>query len=36
VPSAVWRGVVQVEDRLAYDIDDRDAGRLIADPWMHP
>jgi CBS domain-containing protein len=29
-------GVVQVEDQLAYDVDDRDAGRLMAYPWMHP
>ena len=29
-------GVVQVEDRLAYDVDDRDAGRLMASPWMRP
>jgi CBS domain-containing protein len=29
-------GVVQVEDRLAYDIDDRDAGDwVMASPWMH-
>jgi CBS domain-containing protein len=29
-------GVVQVEDRLAYDLDDRDAGRVLVSPWMHP
>jgi CBS domain-containing protein len=28
-------GVVQVEDRLAYDLDDRDADRVTASPWMH-
>jgi CBS-domain-containing membrane protein len=29
-------GVVQVEDRLTYDIDDRDAGDwVMASPWMH-
>jgi CBS domain-containing protein len=28
-------GVVQVEDRLAYDIDDRDTGRVLVSPWMH-
>jgi CBS domain-containing protein len=27
-------GVVQVEDRLAYDVDDRDAGRVMTSPWM--
>jgi CBS domain-containing protein len=27
-------GVVQVEDRLAYDIDDRDAGLGMTSPWM--
>jgi len=27
-------GVVRVEDRLAYDLDDRDAGRLMAYPWL--
>jgi hypothetical protein len=27
-------GVVQVEDRLAYDLDDRDTGRVLASPWM--
>jgi CBS domain-containing protein len=27
-------GVVQVEDRLAYDLDDRDTGPLMASPWM--
>jgi CBS domain-containing protein len=27
-------GVVRVEDRLAYDVDDRDAGRVMASPWM--
>jgi CBS domain-containing protein len=29
-------GVVRVENRLAYDLDDRDAGRLMAYPWMGP
>jgi CBS domain-containing protein len=29
-------GVVRVEDRLAYDVDDRDAGDwVMASPWMH-
>jgi CBS domain-containing protein len=28
-------GVVRVEDRLAYDIDDRDADWVMASPWMH-
>jgi CBS domain-containing protein len=27
-------GVVRVEDRLAYDLDDLDAGPLMAYPWM--
>jgi CBS domain-containing protein len=27
-------GVVRVEDRLAYDVDDRDAARVMASPWM--
>jgi CBS domain-containing protein len=27
-------GVVRVEDRLAYDLDDIDAGPLMAYPWM--
>ena len=27
-------GVVRVEDRLAYDLDDRDADRLMAYPWI--
>ena len=27
-------GVVRVEDRLAYDVDDRDAGRVMTSPWM--
>jgi CBS domain-containing protein len=27
-------GVVRVEDRLAYDLDDIDAGPLMASPWM--
>jgi CBS domain-containing protein len=27
-------GVVRVEDRLAYDIDDIDVGGLMASPWM--
>jgi CBS domain-containing protein len=29
-------GVVQVENRLAYDIDDRDADWVMVSPWMHP
>jgi CBS-domain-containing membrane protein len=29
-------GVVRVEDRLAYDIDDRDADPVMVSPWMHP
>jgi len=29
-------GVVQVEDRLAYDVHDRDAGRVMAYPRMRP
>ena len=29
-------GVVRVEDRLSYDVDDRGAGRLMAYPWMRP
>jgi CBS domain-containing protein len=29
-------GVVQVENRLAWDVDDRDAGRTMALPWMRP
>jgi CBS domain-containing protein len=29
-------GVVQVEDRLAYDIDDRDVEWVLVSPWMHP
>jgi CBS domain-containing protein len=29
-------GVVRVEDRLAYDIDDRDADWVLVSPWMHP
>jgi osmotically-inducible protein OsmY len=28
-------GVVRVEDRLAWDIDDRDAGRVLTYPWLH-
>ena len=28
-------GVVQVEDRLAYDVDDRDADWVMVSPWMH-
>ena len=28
-------GVVQVEDRLAYDIDDRDGEWVKVSPWMH-
>jgi CBS domain-containing protein len=27
-------GVVRVENRLAWDIDDRDAGRVMAYPWL--
>jgi osmotically-inducible protein OsmY len=27
-------GVVRVEDRLAYDIDDIDVFRVMASPWM--
>jgi CBS domain-containing protein len=27
-------GVVRVEDRLADDVDDRDAARVMASPWM--
>ena len=27
-------GVVQVEERLIYDLDDRDAGRVLTSPWM--
>jgi CBS domain-containing protein len=29
-------GVVRVENRLAYDLDDRDLGRPMAYPWMRP
>ena len=29
-------GVVQVEDRLAYNVDDRDADRVMVSPWMRP
>jgi CBS domain-containing protein len=29
-------GVVRVENRLAHDIDDIDAGRLMAYPWVGP
>jgi hypothetical protein len=29
-------GVVRVENRLAYDVDDRDLGRPMAYPWMRP
>jgi osmotically-inducible protein OsmY len=28
-------GVVRVEDRLAWDIDDRDAARVLTYPWLH-
>lgn len=28
-------GVVRVEDRLAYDLDDRDADWVLVSPWMH-
>jgi hypothetical protein len=27
-------GVVRVEDRLAWDIDDRDAARPMISPWL--
>ena len=27
-------GVVRVENRLAYDLDDRDADRLMTYPWI--
>jgi CBS domain-containing protein len=27
-------GVVRVEDRLTYDVDDRDAGRVMSYPWI--
>jgi CBS domain-containing protein len=27
-------GVVQVENRLSYDLDDRDTGRVLTSPWM--
>jgi CBS domain-containing protein len=27
-------GVVRVENRLTYDIDDRDAGRMMTYPWI--
>jgi CBS domain-containing protein len=30
-------GVVRVEDRLSYDVDDRDAGAwVMVSPWMRP
>jgi hypothetical protein len=29
-------GVVRVEDRLAYDVDDRDRGMAMAYPWLRP
>jgi CBS domain-containing protein len=29
-------GVVQVEDRLAWDLDDRDAAWVMVSPWMRP
>jgi CBS domain-containing protein len=29
-------GVVRVEDRLAYDVDDRDADPVMVSPWMRP
>jgi hypothetical protein len=29
-------GVVQVEDRLAYDVDDRDADWVMVSSWMRP
>ena len=29
-------GVVRVENRLAYDLDDHDLGRPMASPWMRP
>ena len=27
-------GVVRVENRLAYDLDDQDADRLMTYPWI--
>ena len=27
-------GVVRVENRLAYDLDDRDAGQVMTYPWV--
>jgi osmotically-inducible protein OsmY len=30
-------GVVRVENRLTYDLDDRDAAAwVMASPWLHP
>jgi hypothetical protein len=29
-------GVVQVEHRLAWDVDDRDADWVMVSPWMRP
>jgi hypothetical protein len=29
-------GVVRVENRLAFDIDDIDVGRLMTYPWVGP
>jgi hypothetical protein len=29
-------GVVRVEDRLAWDLDDRDAAWVMVSPWMRP
>jgi osmotically-inducible protein OsmY len=29
-------GVVQVENCLAYDVDDRDADWVMVSPWMRP
>jgi hypothetical protein len=36
VVRAVQRveGVVRVEDRLTYDLDDRDADRVVTYPWV--
>jgi hypothetical protein len=36
VVRAVQRveGVVRVENRLAYDLDDQDADRLMTYPWI--
>jgi CBS domain-containing protein len=29
-------GVVRIENRLTYDVNDRDLGRVMTYPWMHP